>query len=182
MKTASTMKFFIICAISMIFSTTVINTVNADAQLAYNKPELTKLKAPDGNTHVLNEYTKKGKWLVVVFWAYDCSACNAEAKSYNDLHNRHKNTDLELLGVSLDGWGNKEESIKFIRRHKLNFPNLIGENEAISAMFAELSGRELIGTPAIFIYDPKGELVAAEIGAVPASVIEGFVADNTQKN
>lgn len=178
MKTKSIIQRLLICVFAMTFTVTASNATEAEIPSLNYSPGFTVLRTPDGTMHMLQEYTNKGKWLVVMFWAYDCSACNAEAESYNELHNRRKDTDLELLGISLDGWKNKDESDQFIKRHKLNFPNLIGESEQVNAMFARLSGKNLVGVPGIFIYGPKGELKAAEIGAVPVSLIEKYVAGN----
>lgn len=166
MGTVKKISFAFLIALSL--SLITLSSVNATNGLSL-------LRSPDGNFHSINEYANKGKWLVVMFWAYDCSACNNEAQSYNELHDRRKNKDLELLGVSVDGWNNREKSKDFIKKHHLNFPNLIGGNEEVSALFERLSGRQLVGTPGIFIYNPEGELMVAEIGAVPVSLIEKFI-------
>ena len=134
------------------------------------------LRTPEGAQRTIEDYQNPGKWSVVVFWASDCRVCNVENQQYSKLHDRRKDTDLKVLGVSLDGWDNVDDARLFIKRNRITFPNLVGENAFISKYFEQKTGKYLSGTPAIFIYDKKGELVAAEIGAVPVSVIEKYVA------
>ena len=138
------------------------------------------LKTTDGAQKTIEDYQNPGKWSVVVFWASDCHVCNVENQQYSKLHTRRKDTDLNVLGISLDGWDNVDDAKSFIKRNKITFPNLIGESDSINKYFHQLSGKYLAGTPAVFIYDKKGKLVAAEIGAVPISVIEKYVAENNK--
>lgn len=139
------------------------------------------LKGFDGSLHSLNEYTGKGKWTIVMLWASDCHACNAEAKQYVKFHKAHKDKDATILGVSLDGEMKKVEANKFIERHGVTFPNLIEEPGKIENMYASLSGQRWIGTPSFLIYSPTGELRAAQVGAVPTHIIESFIARESAK-
>lgn len=142
---------------------------------------LNLLKGFDGSLHSLNEYTGKGKWTIVMLWASDCHACNAEAKQYVKFHKAHKDKDATILGVSLDGETKKAEANKFIERHGVTFPNLIEEPGKIESMYASLSGQRWIGTPSFLIYSPTGELRAAQVGAVPTHIIESFIAKESAK-
>ena len=139
------------------------------------------LKGFDGSLHTLNEYTGKGKWTVVMIWASDCHACNAEAKQYVKFHNEHKDKDATILGISLDGEMKKSEANAFIERHGVTFPNLIEEPEKIENLYASISGQRWVGTPSFLVYSPKGELLAAQIGAVPTSIIESFIESENAK-
>ena len=71
------------------------------------------------------------------------------------------------------------EAKEFLERHLVNFPSLIGEVEAVTALYAKLTGSFLAGTPAFLIYNPAGELAAKQIGAVPVKLIEEFMDANT---
>ena len=134
------------------------------------------LKGFDGSIHSLSEYTGKGKWTIVMLWASDCHACNAEAKQYVKFHKAHKDKNATILGVSLDGAMKKAEANAFIERHGVTFPNLIEEPEKIENLYASLTGQRWIGTPSFLIYSPAGELRAAQVGAVPTNIIESFIA------
>jgi len=130
---------------------------------------------PRHNQKSIADYTGKGKWLVVMLWASDCHVCNQEAHQYIKFHQDRVNKDAQVLGISLDGVAKKNDAQEFIKRHQVNFPNLIGEPEKIATMYQELTGDTWIGTPSFMVYTPKGELLGAQAGAVPVPVIESFI-------
>ncbi len=133
------------------------------------------LKTIAGKDSSLEEYLGNGKWRVVVLWASDCHYCNQEAEQYIQFHEANKDKNIELLGISLDGAAKLDAAKDFIKRHDVTFPNLIGEFEQVASMYESLTGGPWSGTPTILIYNPKGELKAAQPGAVPVSLIEEFV-------
>lgn len=132
-----------------------------------------------GKPHDLNKYTGKGKWLVVMFWASDCHVCNQEAHQYVDFHFTYSDTTASVVGVSLDGKSGQKEAEAFVARHKLNFPNLIGEPEDVAGLFTGLTGADWVGTPTFLIYNPAGKLVAQQAGAVPAELLAEFIKSQT---
>lgn len=139
------------------------------------------LKGFDGTFHTLDEYTGKGQWTVVMLWASDCHACNAEAKQYVKFHEAHKGKDARILGVSLDGMEKKAEAEKFVQRHNVTFPNLIEEPQKVAQLYTNLTGQSWVGTPSFLVYSPTGELRAAQVGAVPTQIIESFIAKESVK-
>lgn len=134
-----------------------------------------------GKASSIESYAGNGKWLVVMIWAHDCHVCNMEAESYAQFHTDHKDKDATVLGVSIDGEANKADAQAFITRHDLPFPNIIGEPEPSMLYYMMLTQSQFRGTPSIMVYDPAGELVAAQAGAVPPDVIEGFIAKQAAK-
>lgn len=128
-----------------------------------------------GNQKSIADYTGNGKWLVVMLWASDCHVCNQEAHQYIKFHEEHVGKDAQVLGISLDGTAKKTDAQEFIKRHQVNFPSLIGEPQNVASMYQELTGDTWIGTPSFMVYTPKGELLGAQAGAVPVSVIESFI-------
>lgn len=135
----------------------------------------TTLYELNGKPSSIEKFTGKGKWLVVMFWASDCFVCNKEAHQYVDFHFAHSDEDATMLGISLDGLKNKVLAEEFIKKHKVNFPNLIGEPEAIADMFTQLTGVLWVGTPTFLIYSPEGKLLVQQVGAVPTELIENFI-------
>ncbi len=134
----------------------------------------------DGNPASIADYSGKGKWLVVMFWASDCHICNKEAHQYVDLQERNNdNGNIQILGITTDGLENKDASLAYINEHKLNFPNLTGTLEAISGIYYDQIGEHLMGTPTFLIYNPEGKIRAAQGGAVPATSIENFIENNS---
>ena len=128
-----------------------------------------------GNETAINDYAGKGKWLVVMIWASDCHVCNKEAHQYMAFHKQHKDKDAQVLGLSMDGKEKLTDAKDFMKRHQLNFPNLIGEPIDIASMYQERTGGNWVGTPSFMVFNPKGELVGAQAGAVPVSIIESFI-------
>jgi len=135
----------------------------------------------NGKPQVLENYIGKGKWLIVMMWASDCHICNREAHQYVDFHLVHSDTDATVLGISLDGESQKKAAEKFIKKHSVDFPNLIAEPEYVSAFYQKLTGQIFAGTPTFLIYSPDGELKATQAGAVPTSLIEEFMKKESAK-
>lgn len=133
------------------------------------------LKDFDGKDKDIADFAGDGKWRVVMIWASDCHACNQEVHEYVRFHEQHQNKDARVLGIAMDGKEKEKEAREFIARHKLNFPNLIGEPEDVAMKYMQLTGSEWIGTPTFMVYTPKGELVVKQEGAVPVELIEGFM-------
>ncbi len=135
----------------------------------------------DGKPASIAQYTGKGKWTVVMFWASDCLVCNKEARHYDEFHIKHRDKDAVVLGVSLDGKANIKDALGFVREHELRFPNLIGEAEDIAVFFYDSTGEHWVGTPTFLIYSPEGKLTVQQAGAVPVSLIEEFLKQQATK-
>ncbi len=129
----------------------------------------------NGNPHNLNEYKGKGKWTIVMLWASDCHVCNEEAHQYVDFHKKHQNKNASVLGISLDGQEKKSHAENFLKKHSINFPNLIGEPMDVASVYRELTGDNFRGTPTFLIFSPDGDLRAQQVGAVPTDLIEQFM-------
>lgn len=132
-----------------------------------------------GNPRSLDDYLGEGKWTVVMIWASDCHVCNAEAHQYVDFHTFHQN-EARVLGISMDGPRGVDDARAFIKRHNVNFPNLIGDPAEVAGLFTRLTGQRWVGTPTFLIFDPSGTLRAQQVGAVPQEVIAEFIASDGQ--
>lgn len=139
------------------------------------------LKDFNGNTHKLSDFTGKGKWTIVMFWASDCRVCNAEIGQYIQFNQAHKDKDARIIGVSLDGQSGLSAARDFVKRHKVTFTNLIGQPQEVAKLYESLTGSDFVGTPSFLVYNPKGKLLAAQAGAVPTALIEKFIESNSQK-
>lgn len=133
-----------------------------------------------GQPSSIESYAGNGKWLVVMIWAHDCPICNQEAPSYAMFHEAHKDKDATVLGVSIDGEAHKADAEEFIKRHELPFPNIIAEPQPAMLYYMMHTQSQFRGTPTIMVYNPNGELVAAQAGAVPTDIIEDFIAKQAQ--
>ena len=139
-------------------------------------------KTFDGKVKTLQDYVGKGKWTIVMMWAHDCHVCNKEAHQYVAFHDKHKNKDAIVLGISMDGFEAQDKAEKFIKQHKLNFENIIGKPQVIANMYEELTGADWFGTPTFLFFAPNGELKAQQVGAVPTPLIEQFMAKQVSAN
>jgi len=128
-----------------------------------------------GKSREISEFTGGGKWRIVMIWASDCHVCNQEAHSYVKFNQEHKDKDAQMLGISMDGKEKQKDAEAFIKRHQLNFPNLIGEPMDVAIKYMQLTGAQWVGTPTFLIYGPQGELLAKQEGAVPVDLIENFI-------
>ncbi|MCB1802906.1 MAG: TlpA family protein disulfide reductase [Gammaproteobacteria bacterium] len=133
----------------------------------------------DGRPQTIQDYAGKGKWLVVQYWAHDCGICNQEAPNYARFHDEHAEQDAQVLGISIDGAGNRAEAEAYIARHELTFPNLIGEPVPVMLNFMSLTQESFRGTPTFLLYSPDGTLKAAQAGAVPVESIKAYIARNS---
>lgn len=133
----------------------------------------------DGQPRSISDYAGDGRWLMVMIWVHDCHVCNMEVEAYAQFHAERYGKDAHVLGLSIDGAANKQSAEEFVARHDVPFPNLIGEFRDVAAHFQALTGTPFRGTPSILLYDPRGELRAAQAGAVPVSAIEAFITQKT---
>ena len=135
-------------------------------------------KTLKGESQTVESHTGKGKWVVVKIWAADCHVCNTEAETYAQFHETQGEDGIRMLGLSIDGDMRKAEA--YVERHDLPFPNLLGDPQSVSKFYLDLTKSPLLGTPTILVFDPKGEMVAAQAGPVPPDVIERFVAQRSE--
>lgn len=152
-------------------------TSQAEIPAAHNL----SLKDMQGNNHTLHDYAQQGKWLVVMVWQSDCHVCNQEAEGYVAWYEKNKTGNSTLLGISTDGWENKEAAQGFLDEHKVTFPSLLVSMEALNEYYLSNMGEFFFGTPSFLIYSPAGELKAAQTGAVPTDLIDKFIRNNSQQ-
>lgn len=136
------------------------------------------LQNMQGGDTTLEAQMEKGKWTVVMLWASDCHICAIEAPDYAAFHAKYSNINAKVVGVSSDGAEKKQAAEAFVKNHKLNFPNLIGDVYTVASLYQEQTGEAFRGTPTFMVFDPDGKLMAAQPGAVPPEDIERFIAAN----
>ena len=88
----------------------------------------------------------------------------------------HYDHDAKVLGVSLDGWNHRQDAQSFIEKHQLTFDNVIVEPETFIGYYQKATGSRWVGTPTFMLFGPDGRLRAKQAGAVPAHLIEQFIA------
>lgn len=153
----------------------VLLLVFASLQANAAVPDI-KVRDTSGKIHNVNQFIGKGKWTVVMFWAHNCPICNQEVEQMTFFQDDHRDKDATVLGISMDGFDQVEKSKAFIKRHDLNFPNML--IELSSKEFNKFGGGRYVGTPTFYLYNPAGELVAKNIGPVSPEDIEKFIKPN----
>jgi peroxiredoxin len=121
------------------------------------------------------DHHQKGKWLILMIWASDCSICNSEVQQYVAFHERNQASTAVVLGLTTDGIGKLKTANEFIYRHRVNFKNLIGELHDVIKFYKESTHSDWIGTPSFLVYSPDGSLAVKQAGAVPAELIEKYL-------
>lgn len=151
--------------------------------LSISYPSWAALQTFDGKLQNLDQYlaqnNDKGKWLLVMFWSSDCHICNQEAEQYIQFHEAHKDKLVSILGISLDGQQKLAEAKAFVKRHDVTFPNLIGEPDEVANVFMEKTNIAWSGTPTFLLFNPQGQLLAQQAGAIPPEMIENFIRSQT---
>jgi thiol-disulfide isomerase/thioredoxin len=131
----------------------------------------------DGQPVSFADVLPADRWLVVMIWSYSCPVCAKEMQGQADLHERHRDGRLKVLGISLDGADAALEAWAFVEEREVGFSNLLGEPDDVARFFSNQTGQSFKGTPTFLIYAPGGALKATQAGAVPPEVIEAFIYD-----
>jgi peroxiredoxin len=87
--------------------------------------------------------------------------------------------DIKMVGISIDGESGAWEAQRFIARHKLNYPNLIGDARTVGALYKEKTGESFRATLTFMVFDPDGKLRSTQAGGIPPDVIEQFIESNS---
>lgn len=132
-----------------------------------------KLQDIEGREHNVNEYIGQGKWTIVAVWSADCPICRRDIYHMTFFYDEHRKKDATVLGLSVDGIGNRDKARGFIEAQSLNFPNLIGEPEDAG----RLSGAMFIGTPTYYFFSPEGQFMTQRIGPVTQQQAEQILGD-----
>lgn len=137
-----------------------------------------------GRSVKLLDYVGKGKWTVFEVWASDCPYCPDGVFYMKDFKARYPQADL--YGISLDGDSGqvigRQQAQQFIKKHQVNFPTLLSSTIALDNFLVEQGEQALVGTPALLIYNPKGELKGVESGAIIAQDVIDFIHSEQAKN
>ena len=127
----------------------------------------------DGNSKAVEDTFTPEKWTVLMIWRHDCHVCNQEATGYSFFH--EDNQQVQVVGLSTDGMTKKEQAETFISTHDVSFNNIIGELGAVMRYYQIKTGARFIGTPSFMIFNPQGQLMAAQAGAIPPDAIGNFI-------
>jgi thiol-disulfide isomerase/thioredoxin len=121
----------------------------------------------NGNKVSLSDY--RGKWVVVNYWATWCPPCLEEIPDLVEFHEKHKDTDAVVLGVSFEEV-NKDYLVDFVDSHFMSYPVL-----RMAPVPRTILG-PVTGLPTTYIISPTGERIARQEGPITGAALEKFLA------
>lgn len=101
----------------------------------------------------------QGKVVLVNFWATWCPPCRKEIPSLIKVQDKYRDKGFVVVGISMDEGGRSMVG-KFLDKQGVNYPVIIGD----SSLAKGFGG--VIGVPASFLVDRKGELLRRYDGYV----------------
>jgi thiol-disulfide isomerase/thioredoxin len=113
---------------------------------------------------------RRGRPLLVNFWATWCAPCRREIPLLKQAQAAHGD-NLQVIGVAVDY---VEEVIAYAETAAFNYPVLVGQEEAMAA--AETSGLEFLGLPFTMVITADGRLIKTHMGEILETHLEEIVA------
>ncbi len=142
---------------------TVFSPAPAQAKaLDFSLPDM------QGKLHSLSGW--RNKVVVLNFWATWCPPCREEIPDFITLQKTYGDAGVQVIGVALD---NREEVIAFYTGMGMNYPVLIGEQDAFNIMadFGETTG----SLPYTVVLNTEGKIVAQKLGALDLPRMEALI-------
>jgi len=109
--------------------------------------------------HALSEW--RGKVIVLNFWATWCPPCREEIPLFIALQQRYGSAGVQMLGVATAD--NKESVAAYRHSIGMNYPTLIGDDDAMDVMVHY--GNRQGSIPYTVIINREGVIVARKLGA-----------------
>ena len=123
-------------------------------------------KAPDFTLsdtygHATTLSSLRGKIVILEFWATWCSPCRESVPELNEMYERFRGKNVELLGISVDKGGDAPSAVRaFLTEHAVAYPVLLDDRNVNSSYGVS-------GIPAMFIIDKEGKVVKQFTGFIP---------------
>lgn len=115
---------------------------------------------------------RRGKWVIVNFWATWCAPCREEIPLFVELQKKYGERGLLFVGIAID---QPDKVRPYAQELGMNFPILMGGAEAID--LSRSLGNRMGVLPYTVVLDRQGAIAAREVGAVKADKFEPLVGE-----
>ncbi len=135
----------------------------------------TEVRTLEGKFTTLSQHFEEDKWTLVMLWTTDCGICQREYPMISEFHDKYKDKNAKVIGVSLDGYSQLEKITEHIDEMPMTFDNLIGEITVVAFNYQNATEEPLRGTPTFLMFNPNGQLVGHNPGPVKPEALEQFI-------
>jgi len=135
---------------AVILAVVMIIALNVSAQAAKKMPVFSG-ETVNGQGK-FDSSALQGKVVLVNFWATWCPPCRKELPSLAKLQESYRSKGLVVVGVSMDEGGRTMVG-KFLEKQGVTYPVIIGDSSVAKGFGG------VIGVPASFLVDRKGEMI-----------------------
>jgi len=118
---------------------------------------------------------KKEKVLVVNVWATWCGACRLEIVQLTQLHQEFKNSNVDIVGITLDQ-AEPKTLVPLIKSFNIPYPVYLGKSDQV------LASLSVFALPTTVIFDGNGNQYKKLIGYHDKEKIRSIVNEILQKN
>ncbi|MGH2575202.1 MAG: TlpA disulfide reductase family protein [Ignavibacteria bacterium] len=109
--------------------------------------------------------SKKGKVILVNFWATWCVPCVKEFPELVKLYNNYKDKDFEILFISTDVPEDIENKVKpFLKKNGVDFLTYYNNIDKVEELINYFDKKWEGAIPSTYIYDKQGNLTASILG------------------
>jgi thiol-disulfide isomerase/thioredoxin len=103
----------------------------------------------------------KGRVVLLNIWATWCGPCREEIPVLQQLHEQYAARGLEVIGISVDERGEKDQIQAFAKEMGMTYPIWHDPDDRATSVFFTL------GVPASYLIDREGTLRWRRLGAIP---------------
>jgi len=107
-----------------------------------------------GETINLSDY--EGKLVYLDFWASWCGPCRTSLPALNELRNKHKDGNFEVVAINLDE--KLDDALGFLENHPVDYPILLDPKGSSPELFG------VPGMPTAYLISPEGEILHKHVG------------------
>ena len=129
----------------------------------------------NNNDSLINLSAFKGSVVLINFWATWCGPCVAEIPEFNQLYDKYKNQNFEILSISISDTQNQLD--KFVKKFPVHYKILFGSQKEIAIVVQNYGGFNSI--PISYLVNRDGMVVrgypSAIVGEYWSSALENDI-------